>query len=299
MLDPTSNHPLSVLEDGNKGMTVKNLSIHQPNDAEHLIQMLEYGNKNRKQHPTDANAESSRSHAIFQITLRRKDFSNEQEMSIQVSKMSLIDLAGSERASVAYKSYRSKGLDREGSNINKSLLSLGNCINALANSKGKNKNAYIPYRSSKLTLILRDSLGGNCRTLMIATVSQAASHYEDIHNTLLYAERAKGVQLNVHKNNISVGVQPRDYKHMFEKMNQEKASLLQTIERLKEENEKYRNQVQSVPNDPVTSSADAVEKLHSVKNILDDLFAQRIELRGKMLECEHNIKLLDVSIGAD
>lgn len=294
LLDPTSGKPLSVLEDSNKGMTIKNLSIHQPRDADHLLEMLEFGNKNRKQHPTDSNAESSRSHAIFQLSLRRKDFSNEQEMTIQVSKMSLIDLAGSERANVAYKTYRSNGLSREGGNINKSLLSLGNCISALANNANNNKSGYIPYRSSKLTLILRDSLGGNCQTLMVATVSLSASQYEEIHNTLLYAERAKGVQLSVRKNNISVGVQPRDYKHMFEKMNQEKSIFLEQIESLKEEIEKYKSK--SIPANPVCSSSEAVQLLNSVKSRLDELFAERLELRKKLLDYEHNLKLLDVRL---
>ncbi|OTF84198.1 kinesin-like protein KIF18A-like protein [Euroglyphus maynei] len=287
LLDPTSAQPLSVLENANKSMTVKNLSVHQPKDAQHLIEMLEYGNKNRKQHPTDANAESSRSHAVFQITLQRKDFSDDQEMSIQVSKMSLIDLAGSERASNAYKTYRSNSLHREGGNINKSLLSLGNCIHALTSNK---KNVYVPYRSSKLTLILRDSLGGNCQTLMIATVSPSANQYEETHNTLIYAERAQGIQLCAHKNNISVGVQPRDYKHMFENMKREKAKLLNTIEELKQ---KYKNHVESVPDNPINTNKDALAKLNSVKNILDDLFKQRIELRSKLLGYEHNLKMLD------
>ncbi|KPM07603.1 kinesin-like protein KIF18A-like protein [Sarcoptes scabiei] len=206
-------------------------------------------------------------------------------MSIQVSKMSLIDLAGSERASTAYKTYRSQGLHREGGNINKSLLSLGNCINALTN----NKNGYIPYRSSKLTLILRDSLGGNCRTLMIATISSSGNSYEEIHNTLLYAERAKGVQLNVRKNNISVAVQPREYKNIIEKMSRE-------IENLKRENDILKNQAVSIPENPIISSADAIEKLNSIKNVLDDLFKRRTELREKLLDCEHNLKFLDLRI---
>lgn len=291
LLDPTSSKPLLLLEDPNKGMMVKNLSCHQPKNAEHLLEMLEFGNKNRKQHPTDSNSESSRSHAIFQITLRRKDFSNEQDISIQVSKMSLVDLAGSERATTAYKTYRSQGLHREGGNINKSLLSLGNCINALTN----NKNCYVPYRSSKLTLILRDSLGGNCQTLMIATVSSSSNQYEEIHNTLLYAERAKGVQLVSRKNNISIGVQPRDYKLMFQKMTDEKCQLMEKIENLMKENEKLKNRVETIPDNPVNSSTDAIEKLNLLKPILDDLFDKSNELRRKYRDADHQIKLLNVS----
>lgn len=293
LLDPTSKQPLSVLEDSKKGMTVKNLSIHQPRNADHLIEMLEFGNKNRKLHPTDANAESSRSHAIFQINLRRKDFSENQEMSIQHSKMSLIDLAGSERAKVAYKSSRNKVLCREGSNINKSLLALGNCINALSNNE--KKQGYIPFRSSKLTLILRDSLGGNCQTLMIATTSPALCHYEETHNTLLYAERAKGVQLNVRKNSITVPIQPREYKQSLEKLTNENVNLKQLNNDLRMKLQKYEMQKESEPIAPVNSSCEALHLLNSKKNSLDDLFSERLDFRKKLLECEHNLKKVEVS----
>ncbi|KAH9515912.1 Kinesin-like protein kif18a [Dermatophagoides farinae] len=272
LLDPKSGKPLSVLENVNKSINVQNLYVYQPKNAADLIEQLEFGNKNRKQHPTDANSESSRSHAVFQITLQRKDFSNDQRMAIQVSKMSLIDLAGSERATNAYKTYRSNSLHREGGNINKSLLSLGNCIHALTSKK---KNVYVPYRSSKLTLILRDSLGGNCQTVMIATVSPSANQYEESHSTLIYAERAQGIQLNAHKNSILVDVKPRDYKYLEQQL------------------EKYKNHEKFVPDNPINASMDSLAKLNSVKENLDHLFEQRIELRSELLKCEHNLKLLD------
>lgn len=295
LLEPNSRQALAVLEDSNKGMMIKNLSSHFPQNAEHLIEMMEFGNKNRKQHPTDANSESSRSHAIFQINLRRKEFNDSQEVVIQDSKMSLIDLAGSERATVAYKSgsSRTTSLCREGSNINKSLLALGNCINALA-SNGKNN--YIPYRSSKLTLILRDSLGGNCQTLMIAAVSPSGTHYEETHNTLLYAERAKGVQLNVRKNNVTVNVQPRDYRAIIEQKDGELCKLKKLLEEQQLEIERLTNQAESLPLDPIVSSGEAIDMLHLVKNTLDFLFSQRFDLRVKLLECEHQIKLINVRV---
>ena len=94
--------------------------------------MLEYGNRNRSQHPTDANATSSRSHAVFQVFIRQKSASSGLKADFQIAKMSLIDLAGSERATVT----KNRGPRmREGANINKSLLALGNCINALAENK--------------------------------------------------------------------------------------------------------------------------------------------------------------------
>lgn len=119
--------------------------------------------------------------------------------------MSLIDLAGSERAS----NTNNRGLRLvEGANINKSLLALGNCINALCeNTKGTNgvnKNMHIPYRDSKLTRLLKDSLGGNCRTVMITNISPAFTAYEDTLNTLKYADRAKQIKTIVKRNVLNV-----------------------------------------------------------------------------------------------
>jgi kinesin family protein 18/19 len=111
-----------------------------------------------------------------------------------VGKLSLIDLAGSERASKT----NNRGIRMiEGANINRSLLALGNCINALHDNATRNKDNYIPYRDSKLTRLLKDSLGGNCRTVMIANVGGGSSSFEETHNTLKYANRAKNIKTNV------------------------------------------------------------------------------------------------------
>jgi kinesin family protein 18/19 len=295
LLDPTSGKALAVREDNHRGVVVNNLSVHQPKDANHLLEMLEYGNRNRSQHPTDANAESSRSHAIFQISLKKQDFSSTQEMSIQISKMSLIDLAGSERATVAYKTNRSKGLQREGGNINKSLLALGNCITALANVDPKRKSSHIPYRNSKLTLLLRDSLGGNCQTAMIATVSPSNFHYEETHNTLVYADRAKGIQLNLKRNSFSVGLQPRNYSHVIETLNRKNVEQNDLIVSLQEEIRKLRSQMDRVPDNPIVANCDSSAKLNAVKNSLEILFEERLELRRQLMECESNLKKIDVS----
>ena len=112
----------------------------------------------------------------------------------------MVDLAGSERATSSI----NKGARMvEGAHINKSLLSLGNCIKALASSK-PGERPYIPYRDSKLTRLLKDSLGGNCRTIMIANLSPSSASYEDSHNTLLYADRAKKIKNKVERNTVNV-----------------------------------------------------------------------------------------------
>lgn len=155
---------LPVREDRNAGVLVPGLSLHKPSSAQELLHMLQFGNKNRTQHPTDANAESSRSHAVFQVFVRQRDRTANLSAEVKVAKMCLVDLAGSERATVT----KNRGARlREGANINRSLLALGNVINSLADQKYK---GHIPYRDSKLTRLLKDSLGGNCRTIMIAAV---------------------------------------------------------------------------------------------------------------------------------
>ncbi|KAK3576194.1 hypothetical protein CHS0354_016017 [Potamilus streckersoni] len=157
--------PLPIREDPNSGVLVPGLSLHKPKSAEELLFMLHHGNQNRTQHPTDANSESSRSHAVFQVFVRQRDRTANVSAEVKVAKMCLVDLAGSERATAT----SNKGARfREGANINKSLLALGNVINALAENKNK---GHIPYRDSKLTRLLKDSLGGNCQTVMIAAIS--------------------------------------------------------------------------------------------------------------------------------
>uniref|UniRef100_A0A3B4CW63 Kinesin-like protein n=1 Tax=Pygocentrus nattereri TaxID=42514 RepID=A0A3B4CW63_PYGNA len=208
--------PLAVREDGAKGVVVQGLTLHQAKSAEHILEALDFGNRNRTQHPTDVNASSSRSHAVFQIYLRQQDKTASLNPNVRVAKMSLIDLAGSERASAT----NAKGARlREGANINRSLLALGNVINALADPKSK--KPHIPYRDSKLTRLLKDSLGGNCRTVMIANVSPSSLSYEDTHNTLKYANRAKEIKSSLKSNVVSLDSHIGQYVVICEKQKAE------------------------------------------------------------------------------
>ncbi|NWY49472.1 KI18B protein, partial [Chionis minor] len=218
LLEPKG--PLAIREDPEKGVVVQGLSFHQPTSAEQLLQMLADGNKNRTQHPTDANATSSRSHAVFQIYVKQQDRVGGLAQDLQVAKMSLIDLAGSERASVT----NAKGERlREGANINRSLLALINVINALADAKSK--KTHIPYRDSKLTRLLKDSIGGNCRTIMIAAVSPCMLAYEDTYNTLKYANRAKKIKLLLKSNVLSFDGHASKYAVICEQLKAEVADL--------------------------------------------------------------------------
>ncbi|XP_036197779.1 kinesin-like protein KIF18B isoform X1 [Myotis myotis] len=222
LLEPKG--PLAIREDPDKGVVVQGLSFHQPTSAEQLLEMLTRGNRNRTQHPTDANATSSRSHAIFQIYVKQQDRVPGLTQALQVAKMSLIDLAGSERAS----STHAKGERlREGANINRSLLALINVLNALADAKGR--KSHVPYRDSKLTRLLKDSIGGNCRTVMIAAISPSSLTYEDTYNTLKYADRAKEIKLSLKSNVVSLDCHISQYATICQQLQAEVASLREKL----------------------------------------------------------------------
>ena len=160
---------LDLREDPVNGTYIAGVTEFVVKEPKEVMNLLTIGNKRRTTEATMANAESSRSHAICQIMLLSKDrIRNTQEEQLQ-GKLSLIDLAGSERGTVT----ENRGIRlREGAKINTSLLALANCINALGD-KNK-KGLFVPFRDSKLTRMLKDSLGGNCKTVMITTVSPAS-----------------------------------------------------------------------------------------------------------------------------
>ncbi|WKY14498.1 hypothetical protein Q1695_000214 [Nippostrongylus brasiliensis] len=193
LLDPkkSNKHHLKVREHKILGPMVDGLSVLAVNSFEQIASLIEEGNKSRTVAATNMNAESSRSHAVFNITLTQilkdveKNFTGEK-----VAKISLVDLAGSERAGKT--GAMGKRLE-EGGNINKSLTTLGMVISALAERSNGKKEKFIPYRDSVLTWLLKDNLGGNSRTVMIATISPAADNYEETLSTLRYADRAKRI----------------------------------------------------------------------------------------------------------
>ncbi|XP_027757165.1 kinesin-like protein KIF18A [Empidonax traillii] len=274
-----SSGPLAVREDAQQGVIVQGLTLHQPKSAEEILQMLDYGNKNRTQHPTDVNASSSRSHAVFQIYLRQQDKTASINQNVRVAKMSLIDLAGSERASAT----NARGARFvEGTNINRSLLALGNVINALADPKRKK---HIPYRNSKLTRLLKDSLGGNCRTIMIAAVSPSSLFYDDTYNTLRYANRAKDIKSSLKSNVVSLDNHISQYVKIC---NEQKKEILMLKEKLRE----YEEKQVSIPekcNAAELSNNQEVE-IERYKETLKNVFANREEIRKEYLNLEKKLK---------
>ncbi|KAK5880466.1 hypothetical protein CesoFtcFv8_023490 [Champsocephalus esox] len=193
LLDPKGNRQaLRVREHKVMGPYVDGLSRLAVACYTDIESLMSEGNKSRTVAATNMNEESSRSHAVFNIILTHTLTDLKSETSGEkVSKLSLVDLAGSERAA---KTGAAGERLKEGSNINKSLSTLGLVISALADQgAGKNRSKFVPYRDSVLTWLLKDSLGGNSRTAMVATISPAADNYDETLSTLRYADRAKSI----------------------------------------------------------------------------------------------------------
>ncbi|ALC43091.1 Klp64D [Drosophila busckii] len=184
---------LEVKERPDIGVFVKDLSGYVVHNADDLENIMRLGNKNRAVGATKMNQESSRSHAIFSITVERSELGEGGAQHVRMGKLQLVDLAGSERQS---KTQASGQRLKEATKINLSLSVLGNVISALVDGK----STHIPYRNSKLTRLLQDSLGGNSKTVMCATISPADSNYMETISTLRYAGRAKNIQNRMHIN---------------------------------------------------------------------------------------------------
>lgn len=176
---------LRVLEDGNQQVQVCELEEKIVNSVQDTLKLIELGNKLRTSGQTSANQNSSRSHAVFQIILRKRGYRKDGGGGQLYGKFSLIDLAGNERGADTSTADRQTRL--EGAEINKSLLALKECIRALGR-----KGAHLPFRASKLTQVLRDSfIGEKSKTCMIAMISPGMSCCEHTLNTLRYADRVK------------------------------------------------------------------------------------------------------------
>ncbi|RNF09386.1 putative Unc104-like kinesin [Trypanosoma rangeli] len=193
LLCPTAgdidNSTLRVREHPKFGPFIEGLTKLLVTTEEELLRLLNDGNKIRTSEATAMNAFSSRSHAVFVITLTQRRTKG-QLVTTTTSKLNLVDLAGSERVS---KSMAKGKRLTEGANINKSLMCLGNVISSLAEEQELGRQRHIPYRDSVLTWILKDNLGGNSKTVMLATISPSSAQYEETMSTLRYAERAKKI----------------------------------------------------------------------------------------------------------
>lgn len=214
-----SSEGIMIVEDPNKGVLVPDLTEIVVKNSNQVMNYIIKGNARRIKASTGQNQFSSRSHAILQINIEQCSKIIEKD-EILISKILLVDLAGSEKGS------KERGIRRdEGSNINKSLLALGNCINILSDKT--KKGAFVPYRDSRLTRLLKDSLGGNISTIMIACVSPFALTYEETNSTLKYASRANKIEKKITRNYKEIDQCSAQYREMI-------SSLRSEIGRLKD-----------------------------------------------------------------
>ncbi|XP_065910849.1 uncharacterized protein [Dysidea avara] len=261
LLEPSGH--LDIRSDPCNGISVHGLSVYKPQTASELLNMLERGNKNRIQHPTDVNATSSRSHAVFQVMVEQRPRSADFSTIITKGKMLLIDLAGSERALVT----TNRGIRlKEGANINKSLLALGNCINALASATDKT-HVSVTYRNSKLTRLLKDSLGGNCRTVMIVNISPSSLNYEETYNSLKYADRAKHIKTKLVRNVVNIDFHLSNYRQIVEQLQKEVLELKEKLTAKRGNSEEFESAVAA-----------------RFEGEANSVFAERMRLRKEMAE---------------
>ncbi|KAK6923894.1 Kinesin motor domain [Dillenia turbinata] len=271
LLEKSSGH-LELREDPEQGIIVAGLRCIKVHSADKILELLNLGNSRRKTESTEVNETSSRSHAVLEIVVNRKQRNKYRNQVIQ-GKLALVDLAGSERASEANSGGQKL---RDGANINRSLLALANCINALGKQQKKGL-AYVPYRNSKLTRILKDGLSGNSQTVMIATVSPAANQYHHTVNTLKYADRAKEIKTHIQKNIGTIDTHVSDYQRMID-------SLQIEVCRLKKELAVKESQLNVKPAEKAAD--DELSWLNTLSHEISENVQERINLQKAMFELE-------------
>ena len=241
LLFPDSPTPIRIREDPTEGVYLTGntwKSVHSLSDC---MSLLKLGDQNRNSAFTSMNAQSSRSHAVFMVKIEKRyqrSEDNERNSAVIASTLNLVDLAGSERV----KKSKATGLRfDEAKNINLALLALGNCIQALADKKSK----YVPYRDSKLTRLLANSLGGSSKTSLIVTIGPSISNVTETISTLNFGTRAMKIEINPSVSKLI------DYKAAYTQLKaelefttQKYNNLLKTNAKLVEDNEKLKSEIE-------------------------------------------------------
>ncbi|XP_027761917.1 kinesin-like protein KIF19 [Empidonax traillii] len=288
LLNPSSGF-LDLREDSRGSIQIAGITEVSTTNAQEIMQLLTKGNKQRTQEPTAANGVSSRSHAVLQVTATQRSPRKGAGEEVRIGKLFMVDLAGSERA--AQTQNRGKRM-KEGAHINRSLLALGNCINALS-EKGGSRAQFVNFRDSKLTRLLKDSLGGNSRTVMIAHISPASSSFEESRMTLIYAHRAKNIKTQVKCNLQNVSYHMDQYTGII-------AELRREIQRLKARVEDQEKEKSAAGPDlgvlqaerQQGSEAPSSQAMSTLRAQLIGAFREQMEMRHSLMELENtNIEL--------
>ncbi|KAI4897202.1 hypothetical protein NFI96_014909, partial [Prochilodus magdalenae] len=294
LLNPSSGF-LDLREDSKGEIQVSGITEVSTINAREIMELLMKGNKQRTQEPTAANQTSSRSHAVLQVAVRQQSRCRDVLQEVRFARLFMIDLAGSERA--AQTQNRGQRL-KEGAHINRSLLALGNCINALSEKHG---NKYVNYRDSKLTRLLKDSLGGNSRTVMIAHISPASLAFEESRNTLTYADRAKSIRTRVKRNLLNVSYHIAQYTSIISDLRSEIQRLKKKIaEQASRQNNPERTDIRHVQDTGSLSPSSggvAEVQAHStqqsraemdhLREQLIEAFRQQMEIRKRLMELDN------------
>ncbi|KAK9126879.1 hypothetical protein Scep_015725 [Stephania cephalantha] len=301
--------PIALMDDGKGCVFVRGLEEEIVSTADEIYKILEKGSAKRRTAETLLNKQSSRSHSIFSITIHIKECTPEGEEMIKCGKLNLVDLAGSENIS---RSGAREGRAREAGEINKSLLTLGRVINALVDHSG-----HVPYRDSKLTRLLRDSLGGKTKTCIIATVSPSIHCLEETLSTLDYAHRAKNIKNKPEVNQkMMKSTMIKDLYNEIDRLKQElcaarekngiyipqdrylqeeaqKKAMTEKIERMEldsESKDKQLMELQELSNSQQLYTTELSDKLEKTQGELEETRSSLLDLEEKYGQAQTTIK---------
>ncbi|KAM4697773.1 kinesin-like protein KIF19 [Rhinophrynus dorsalis] len=288
LLNPSSG-VLELREDSKGSIQIPGITEFSTTNAKEIMQLLRKGNKQRTQEPTAANKTSSRSHAVLQVTVKQKNRVKDVSEELRVGRLFMIDLAGSERASQTKN--RGKRM-KEGAHINRSLLALGNCITALS-EKGANRPHHVNFRDSKLTRLLKDSLGGNSRTVMIAHISPASTSFEESRTTLIYAYRAKNIKTRVKRNLQNVSYHIAQYTSIITDLRKEIERLEEKVKQQEKEKRAERDEIYNGQEGVhLNASSSSHQEMNNLRDQLISAFKEQMEMRRSLMQLENtNIEL--------